>query len=109
MFRIRPGAPVSRIKLPSVVSARARIKIKLPARLKGITKSQVSVCTTGSRQKFCSEDSLPDSLLYESTALVLSDFPLFWATPVIEPRTKAMTTNSFNGKSGGIKLNTKQK
>ena len=58
MFKTRPGAPVSRIKLPSVVSAFAFIKIRFPARLNGIMHVAESTVTTGSTKKNFDEESL---------------------------------------------------
>ena len=47
MFNTSPAAPVSKIKLPSVVSAFAFISIRLPARLKGITQETESALKVG--------------------------------------------------------------
>jgi hypothetical protein len=47
MFNTNPAAPVSKIKLPSVVSAFALMSIRLPARLKGITHEIESALMTG--------------------------------------------------------------
>jgi hypothetical protein len=51
MFRMSLGAPVSRIKLPSIVSAFAFITIRLPTLLNGMIQLGESLVTTGSPMK----------------------------------------------------------
>ncbi len=48
MLRMSLGAPVSTIKLPSVLSHFAFIAIRLSALLKGIMQEDVSLVATGS-------------------------------------------------------------
>ena len=48
MFNTKLGAPVSKIKLPLVVSALACIKIKFPARRNGMMHEAESLDATGS-------------------------------------------------------------
>lgn len=51
MFKTRPGAPVSRIKFPSVVSTLPLITIKLPALVNGMVQVAESLVTNGSVKK----------------------------------------------------------
>jgi hypothetical protein len=48
MLRTRPGAPVSKIKKPVVVSALAWMRMRLPARVKGMIQEAESAEMMGS-------------------------------------------------------------